>query len=224
MRFDAIDGEAFLISLQVGTVGAALCVVVGTPVAYWLSRTRPRIAIWISTLVLLPLILPPTAVGYYLLYVLGQESPTGRFLINDVGLRLVFTWPGAAIAAAIVSFPLYVRTAQAGFEQVDPVLTEMASTLAGRWTSFTRVVVPLCWPSLVAATLIAFARSVGEFGATVVVAGSIPGVTRTVPAAIYDAAQAGDTARANALAFAVLVLGFVVLALLSYLFQRQRSW
>lgn len=223
MNFSDIDATAFRLSLQVGVTATILCAAVGVPLAWWIVRARPLVGGAISTFVLLPLLLPPTAIGYYLLYGLGRESAFGRFLIDDLGISLVFTWQGASLAAAVVALPLFVRTAQAGFEQVDPDLLDVGRTLGkGRVELFLRVAVPLAWPSLVAATLIGFARAVGEFGATVIVAGNIPGSTQTVPTAIYDATQAGNSGLANALAFIFLVAGLAVLALLTLVLRRAR--
>jgi molybdate transport system permease protein len=223
MNFGDLDGDAFRVSLQVTLLATLLCVVVGLPVTWWMWRSRLLAGRVLSVLVLLPLVLPPTVIGYALLYGLGRQSAFGRFLLDDVGLRLIFTWQGAGIAAAIVALPLFVRTALAGFQQVDPDLVDVGRTLGKRGPSlFFRVVFPLAWPSVVAATLIALARSFGEFGATIVVAGNIPGRTQTVPVAIYDAIQAGDTARANALTFAALIAGLLVLAGLSLLLQGRR--
>ncbi|GIW15705.1 MAG: molybdenum ABC transporter permease subunit [Tepidiforma sp.] len=203
------------ISLLVAASATAVCVAVGTPLAWLIARARPPVAQVLSAISLLPLVLPPTAVGYYLLWLLGRQSPTGRFLLDGLGIQLVFTWPGAALAAAVVSLPLYVRTATAGFEQLDEELLLAGRTLAGPWRVFFLVVVPLAWPSLVAASLIAFARALGEFGATVVVASSIPGRTRTLPAAIYDANLAGDDRLANELSLVALLIGFVLVTLLT---------
>lgn len=223
MNFSDIDPTTFRLSLQVGVTATLLVVLAGTPLAWSIVRSRPVVGGAISTVALLPLMLPPTAIGYYLLYGLGRESSLGRFLIDDLGIRLVFTWQGAALAAAVVSLPLFVRTAQAGFEHVDPDLIDVSRTLGKRpLATFFRVVLPLAWPSLVAATLIGFARAVGEFGATVVVAGNIPGSTQTVPTAIYDATQAGNSDLANALSFSFLILGVLLLAALSWLLGKAR--
>lgn len=219
--FGAVHGNPFWVSLRIGVVATALCVGIGTPLAWWIARRERAINGVVSSLVLLPLVLPPTAIGYYLLYVFGRQSASGRFLIDEVGLRLVFTWQGAALAAAVPALPLFVRTAQAGFEQLDRRLIEVASTLATSQRVFWRVALPLAWPSLAAAVLIAFARSVGEFGATLIVAGNIPGRTQTVPTAIYDAVQAGDTGRANAIALVLLFTSFWVLAVFAFLFSRR---
>lgn len=212
--------EPLRVSLLVAGLGVVLCIGFGTPLAWVIARSRGPMSAIISALALLPLVLPPTAVGYYLLWLLGRESALGRFLLDTLGIQLVFTWPGAAIAAAVVSLPLFVRTAAAGFEQVDEELLLAARTLAPPWRVFTLVVIPLAWPSLVAASLIAFARCLGEFGATVVVAASIPGKTRTLPAAIYDANLAGDDALANRLALVSLAIGFATVALLTAALYR----
>jgi len=217
-----IDWSVFRVSLQVAGLATVLCVLIGTPLAWWIARARPVLSATLSALALLPLVLPPVSVGYYLLYLLGRQSGFGSFLIDDLGIRLVFSWYGAGIAAAVASLPLYVRTAQAGFEQISGSLLDVAATMALPRVRFLRVVLPLAWPSLAAATLIALARSIGEFGATVVVAGSIPGRTRTVPAAIYDAVQGGEYGLANALALFTLAGGLVLIVALSALLRRAR--
>jgi molybdate transport system permease protein len=222
VSFDQVDPTVFRLSLQVGFVATLGCALAGVPLAWWIARARPAVGGILSSLVLLPLVLPPTVVGYYLLYALGRQSALGRFLIDDLGLRLVFTWQGASIAAAIVALPLFVRTAQAGFQQIDADIVSVAHTLAPRHRVFLRVAVPMAWPALAAATLIAFARAVGEFGATVIVAGNIPGRTQTAPTAIYDAVQAGDTALANTLALLLLIGALIVLAGLALILQRTR--
>src|SRR5688572_15036121 len=159
MNAGDIDWSVFRVSAQVAVVATLLCVIVGTPLAWFIARTQAVTSSVLSAIALLPLVLPPTAIGYYLLYGLGRQSAFGRFLIDDMQLRLVFTWPGAAIAAAVVALPLFVRTAQAGFEHIDMDLLAVAGTMARPWSVFWRITVPLAWPSLAAATLIGFARS-----------------------------------------------------------------
>ncbi|MFA7249735.1 MAG: molybdate ABC transporter permease subunit [Dehalococcoidia bacterium] len=208
-------------SAEVTGLATVLCVVVGIPLAWRIARSRPATASILSSFAMLPLVLPPTAIGYYVLYGLGRQSAFGRFLGDDLGVRLVFTWPGAAIAAAIVSLPLVVRTAQAGFEQIDPDLLAVAHTMSSPRRVFWRVAVPLAWPSLAAAAVIGFARNLGEFGATIIVASNIPGETRTIPAAIYDATQAGNPALANTLAALTLLIGVLLLSILAWLLHRM---
>jgi molybdate transport system permease protein len=222
MNLSEVDPITFRLSLQVGALATVGCVLAGVPLAWWIARAQPAISALVSSAVLLPLVLPPTVVGYYILYVLGRQSVTGRFLMDDLGLRLVFTWQGAAIAAAIVSLPLFVRTAQSGFEQIDRDVVAIAHTLSSRRRVFFRVVIPMAWPALAAATLIAFARAIGEFGATVIVAGNIPRQTQTAPTAIYDAVQAGNNTLANTLSLLLLMGALVVLAALALVFQRSR--
>jgi molybdate transport system permease protein len=162
-------------------------------------------------------VLPPTVVGYYLLRGLGRGSAFGRFLEDDLGVRLVFTWQGAAIAAAILAVPLLVRTVQTAFEQVDPELERVAATLGRRrWQVFVTVTLPLSMRGLSAGIALAFARAIGEFGATVMVAGNIPGRTRTLSVAVYDALQAGDVDRANATALVLVLINVVSLVVFSY--------
>ena len=222
MNFAGITWDVFRVSAEVTTLATVLCVLVGTPLAWRIARSRPAAASMLSSLALLPLVLPPTAIGYYLLYGLGRQSAFGQFLIDDLGIRLIFTWPGAAIAAAIVSLPLYVRTTQEGFEQIDPDLLAVARTMISPQRVFWRVAIPLAWPSLAAATVIGFARNLGEFGATIIVASNIPGETQTIPTAIYDATQAGNHGLANTLAALTLLIGIVLLSLLALLFHRTQ--
>ena len=226
MSFAEVDWAVFRISFQVAGVATVLCVLAGVPLAWAIARTRRVVVHALTAAALLPLVLPPTAVGYYLLQGLGRGSAVGRFLEDELGLRLVFTWPGMAIAAAVVSFPLFVRTAVAGFEQIEPELLEVASVLVGPWRRFFRVVIPMAWPSLTAAALLAFARSLGEFGATTIVGANIPGRTATLPGAIYQAVLAGDRALADTLAVLSLATGSVVLLALGVLFAqvRRRRW
>ena len=202
-----IDPADVRITLQVATLATLLCVAFGTPIAWALARFRfPGHAV-VEALVTLPLILPPTVVGYYLLRALGRGSPVGRFLDDQIGVRVVFTWYGAAIAAAILSAPLLIRTAQAAFERVDPELERVAATLGrSRLNVFFTVTLPLALRGVTAGIALAFARSAGEFGATIMVAGNIPGATRTLPVSVYDAVQAGDIARANATALLLMMI------------------
>lgn len=222
MSLADVNWDILRVSGLLTLLATTLCVLIGTPIAWRIARSRPAVANVLSTFALLPLVLPPTAVGYYVLFILGRQSAIGRFLIDDLGIRLIFTWPGAAIGAAIVTFPLYVRTAQAGFEQIDPDLLAVARTMASPRRVFWSVAIPLAWPSLVAATVIAIARTFGEFGAAVIIAGNIPGETQTLPSAIYDATQAGNPALANALAAVAVVIGVVLLSILALVLHRAQ--
>ncbi len=163
---------------------------------------------------MLPLVLPPTTLGYYLLLVLGRQSSVGRFLQDRLGWHLVFDWKGAVIAAACVSFPIFYKTAQTAFGAVDARWEEAARLLgASEIRVFFRVTLPVAAPGLLSAAVLAFARSFGDFGATLVVAGNIPGKTQTLSIAIYDALSAGDDARALALVALTTVIAYAAILL-----------
>ncbi len=222
---NAIDASDIIITLQVASLATLLSILVGIPLAWILARYRFRGRAIVEALTMLPLVLPPTVVGYYLLRALGRSSAFGRFLEEDLGIRLVFTWQGAAIAAAILSAPLLIRTAQSAFEQVDPELERVAATLGrSRVSVFVSVTLPLALRGVTAGIALAFARAAGEFGATVMIAGNIPGKTRTLPIAVYDAVQAGDIARANATALLLIGISLSCLLFFSWttlLFRRS---
>jgi molybdate transport system permease protein len=180
--------------------------------AHLLARRRfPGRAV-LETFLTLPLVLPPVATGYVLLLLLAPGSYLGSFLTGTLGVHAVFNWPGAALAAAVVAFPLMLRSLLTGFEALDPRLAKVARTLgSGPLRTFWRVQLPLTMPALLAGCLLAFARALGEFGATVIVAGSIPGVTRTLPVDLYERIVTGDEAGALRLALISGGLAFVVL-------------
>ncbi len=210
------------LSLQVSLTATALTLLVGVPVAWLLARRRFSGRDLFEALVVLPLILPPTVLGYYLLLVIGSQGPVGSALAA-VGWELAFTWRAAVLAAAVGSIALLVKSAQAGFETVDARLEQAARTLgSSEWSVFWSVTLPLAWRSVLAGTVLAFCRAVGEFGITLMVAGSIPGKTQTLPLAIYDRVQANAMGEANALALiavggvAVLLFGVSRVARLNY--------
>ncbi len=204
--------DALRLSLQIGLTSTALAVVLGVPAAWWLARTRFRGRELLSALVLLPMVLPPTVLGYYLLLAVGRRSALGSALDSAFDFSLVFDWTGGVLAAFVVSVPFLIRTAQAGFEAIDTTFEEAARTLGrSEFSIFLSVALPLAWPSVLAGTALALARALGEFGATLMVAGNIPGRTQTMSLAIYDAVQAGRTTDAQVLA---LTLTLVTLGLL----------
>jgi len=160
----------------------------------------------------LPMVMPPTVLGYYLLTVIGSHGPIGSWLLQTFGIRLIFTWQAAVIAAMIVAFPLVFKAARAAFETVEPELEDAARTLGiGEWAVFFRVSLPLAWRGILAGLLLSFARALGEFGATLMVAGSIAGKTQTLSIAVYEAVQAGQDDTAN---FLVAVTSITCLAVL----------
>ncbi|MFQ5593131.1 MAG: molybdate ABC transporter permease subunit [Anaerolineae bacterium] len=204
------DWFPLLLSLRVATVATLLSLVVGLLVAWVLARPEFRGKSLLDALTTLPLVMPPTVLGYYLLVALGQQSPVGRFFAG-LGWPLVFTWRGATLAASVASFPLLVQAARAGFESVDPRLEDMARTLGrSEFSIFWSVTLPLAWRSILAGTVLAFARALGEFGVTLMVAGNIPHRTQTMAIAIYDLVQAGRQAEANVMVVLMTVVAMVL--------------
>ncbi len=184
--------------------------------ARWMARYSGRGKSLIDGIFILPLVLPPTVVGFGLLMLFGKNGPLGEFFAW-LGTTIVFSWPATVIAAVVMTFPLMYMSARAGFEQVDPNVENAARTLgASEWRVFWTVTMPVAWPAVVAATILTFARALGEFGATLMLAGNIPGKTATIPVAIYFNIQAGHNDRALALVLIVLGISFVSLAALAY--------
>ncbi|MBY6275110.1 molybdate ABC transporter permease subunit [Symbiobacterium thermophilum] len=211
----AIDWFPVVLSLRVAFLATLSAALAGVPLAYGLARRRLPAPRLLSALTTLPLVLPPTVVGYYLLLLIGRQGPLGR-LLEGMGIRLVFTWHAAVLAAAVVSFPLVVRSAQAAFESVDPALEAAARTLGRSELSiFFTVTAPLAWRGILAGAVLAFARAMGEFGATLMVAGNIPGRTQTLSVAIYDAVQSGQYGLANALVLLISLVSVGVLVVLT---------
>jgi molybdate transport system permease protein len=210
-----------LLSLKVAGVATLIALVLGTAAGFALSRARFPGRDTLDALLLLPMVLPPTVLGYYLLVVLGRNSAFGAWLERDLGVRLIFTWQGAAIAAAVVAFPLVFKGARAAFESIDPTLEKAGRALGlSPAVIALRITLPLAWRAIAAGGMLAFARALGEFGATLMVAGSIPGRTQTLSLAIYEAVQAGDDARANVLVLLASVTCVVLLVAASRLVRR----
>jgi len=209
-----MDGAwpALWLSLQVATWATLLCLVLGTGVGYALARWRFPGRDLLDTLLTLPMVMPPTVLGYYLLVLLGRKGWVGGWLHATFGINLIFTLTGAVIAATVVAFPLVFKPARAAFEAVDPQLQDAARVLGiSEAGVFWRVTLPLAWRGILAGVLLGFARALGEFGATLMVAGSIPGKTQTLSIAVYEAVQAGQDDVANLL---VLITSVVCVAVL----------
>lgn len=204
------------ISLKTAFAATLLAGLGGITAARWMMRYRGRARGLIDGVLTLPLVLPPTVVGFLLLLLLGKNGPVGQ-LLHQVGLSVIFTWPAAAIAATVVAFPLMYKTVLGAFEQVDLTLVGTARTLgASEWRIFWQILLPLAWPGVLAGTILAFARALGEFGATLMVGGSIPGVTQTIPIAIFFAAEAGRMEVALAWVLLMVAVSLVVIAGINY--------
>lgn len=206
-----IDWFPLTLSLRVAIIATALVVAVGVALGWLLARKRFFGREALDAVVTLPLVLPPTVLGYYLLVALGRSSPIGQAIESVTGQTLVFTWKGAVVAATIGALPLMVKTSRAAIAAVDTNLEDAARTLGqSEWRVFRRVTLPLAARGIAAAGMLAFARALGDFGATLMVAGNIPGRTQTAAIAIYDATQAGRDDYALAL---VLLLSAVALSI-----------
>src|SRR5450432_891779 len=212
-----------LLTLKVAAFATLLAAVAGVIGAHALGRRRSFARESIESLLTLPLVLPPTVLGYYLLVVLGRRGIVGAWLLDHFGITLIFTWQGAVIAAAIAAFPLILRAARAAFAEVDSQLENAARTLGLTEAAvFFRVTLPLAGRGVLAGTLLAFARAMGEFGATLMVAGSLPGRTQTLSIAIYNAVMAGDDDAANRLVLVSLVTAVIILVAAAQLLHRPR--
>lgn len=201
-----------LLSLKVAGWATLINLCLGTAVGHALARWRFPGRDLLDAALTLPMVMPPTVLGYYLLVVIGSQGVLGAWLLQHFGIRLIFTVEAAIIAATIVSFPLVFKAARAAFESVDPQLEDAARTLGiNEWAIFFRVSLPLAWRGILAGLLLCFARALGEFGATLMVAGSIVGKTQTLSIAVYEAVQAGQDQTAN---FLVIVTSITCLAVL----------
>lgn len=203
---------ALALTLKVAGWATAINLVLGIGAGFLLARLRFPGRDLLDSLLTLPMVLPPTVLGYYLLVLIGRHGWLGAWLHEQFGINLIFTWQGAVVAAAVVAFPLVFKPARAAFEAVDGQLEQAARVLGiSEVAIFFRVSLPLAWRGILAGLLLAFARAMGEFGATLMVAGSIPGKTQTLSVAVYEAVQAGQDALANTL---VLISAVVCVAVL----------
>jgi molybdate transport system permease protein len=208
------DLGPFWLSLRVASLATLLIVTVGLPAALVLARARFPGKSLVGGLLVLPLVLPPTVLGYYLLQVLGRRTVFGHWLEHTLGVTLVFHWSGAVVAAAVAAFPLFLLPARGAFEAIDPALEDAGRLLGrGEISVFLEVTLPLARRGLAAGIVLAFARALGDFGATLMVAGNIPGLTQTAALAIYDAVQVDDRARARSLTLCISALSILALVL-----------
>ena len=211
-----VDSSPLIISSATAIAATTATFFIGLFAAKIMYGIRGRRRAWIDGVLTLPLVLPPTVVGFFLLLVFGRRSWMGQAL-EHIGISIVFSWPATVIAATVVAFPLMYRTALGGFEQVNPTLLQAARTLgAGEWRVFRRVLLPLAAPGVIAGTVLAFARAMGEFGATLMLAGNIPGRTQTMPIAIFSAAEGGDMRTAMVWVILIVVLSLAIIRLLNY--------
>jgi molybdate transport system permease protein len=223
-----IDWQAFRLTAELACMVSAVLFLAGLPLAYWITFSRGRWKFLVEALVALPIVLPPTVLGFYLLVALGSRSPLGRWWQSMTGHTLAFTFTGLVIGSILYSLPFAVQPFAASFSLVDRKLLAASATLgASPLRSFFRVVIPLSVPGLVTGIALAFAHTLGEFGVVLMIGGNIPGVTRTVSISIYDQVEASNYAAANGMALLLLVFCFAVLAVVYGLHRRtpkQKSW
>lgn len=207
-----IDLSAIELSLKLASLTTLVLLIIGTPIAWWLARTRSRMKGVVGALVAMPLVLPPTVLGFYMLMVMGPNGPVGR-LTQALGLGLLpFTFPGLLIASVVYSMPFVVQPLQNAFEAIGDRPLEVAATLrANPWDSFFSVVIPLARPGFISACILGFAHTVGEFGIVLMIGGNIPGRTRVVSVQIYDHVEAMEYDEAHWLAGGMLIFAFLVL-------------
>ena len=223
MNFSPSDWAAIRLTLELATLTTALLILLGTPVAWWLAHTRSRIKPVIVSLVAMPLVLPPSVIGFYLLVFMGPNGPLGQ-LTQSLGLgTLPFTFGGLLIASCIYSTPFVIQPLQNAFEAIDDRMYEAAATLrAGPLDRFFNVAVPLAKPGFLTAAVLGFAHTVGEFGVVLMIGGNIPDKTRVVSVQIYDYVEALEYSEAHRLAMLMLIFSFIVLFLL-YTFNPTRK-
>ena len=201
-----------VLTLKVAGWATVLATLAGILLAYLMARVKFVGRELLDAAMTLPMVMPPTVLGYYLLVLVGRRGPIGHWLEAQFGISLVFTWQGAVVAAAVVAFPLVYKGARAAFEGVEHQYEQAARVLGkSEWEVFVRVTLPLAWRGILAGAMLAFARAMGEFGATLMVAGSLPGKTQTLSIAVYEAVQAGKDDVAN---FLVIVTSIVCITIL----------
>ena len=201
-----------LLTLKVAGWATLLATIAGVLIAYALARLRFPGREVLDAVMTLPMVMPPTVLGYYILVLVGRRGPIGAWLEENFGVSLIFTWQGAVIASSVVALPLVYKAAATAFEGVDRQLEQAARILGkSEWEVFSRVTLPLAWPGILAGAMLGFARALGEFGATLMVAGNIPGRTQTLSIAIYDAVEAG---RDNVANFLVMITSIVCITIL----------
>ena len=209
-----IDWQTFSLTLELALAVSVILLVLGVPVSYWIAFSRWRWKFLVEAIVALPIVLPPTVLGFYVLVALGPRSPLGRWWIALTGHTLAFTFGGLVIGSILYSLPFAVQPFASSFAAVDPKLVAASATLgASRLRTFFRVIAPLSLSGLITGAALTFAHTMGEFGVVLMVGGNIPGVTRTVSIDIYDRVQASDYAGANATALVLLALCFGLLAI-----------
>mgnify|MGYP000095951885 CR=1 FL=1 len=223
MPFSPDDLQAIWLTLQLAGLTTAVLLLLATPLAWWLARSGSRWRAPVGAVVALPLVLPPTVLGYYLLVAMGGASPVGQFYESVFGKPLVFSFEGLLLASVIFNIPFAIQPMQRGFEAIAPEVRDAAACCGlSRWRTLWRIELPLAWPGVLSAVVLTFAHTLGEFGVVLMVGGSIPGETKTVAIAIYDRVQAFDTAGAGVMSAALLLISLVAIGAAYFTHARSR--
>lgn len=210
-----MDYTPLIISIKTAAAATAMVSVFGIFASWFMCRYNGKFKSLIDSVFLLPMILPPTVIGYILLIAIGKNSLLGKFLYR-FDLSLIFTWPALVLAASVVAFPLMYKTSKAAFEQLDPDILDAARTLgAGEFKIFSKIMIPNAWPGIVAGAVLSFARALGEFGATLMVGGSIPDKTLTVPIAIFFASESGNSKEAGLWVAIIFMISLLVMTIVN---------
>jgi molybdate transport system permease protein len=218
------DLSPLIISLKTTVTATVITFFLGLPAAYWMAGYRGKLKGVLDGIFILPLVLPPTVVGFLLLLLVGRNGPVGKFL-QAFNTNIIFSWSATVIAAVVVSFPMMYKSAKGAFEQIDRNILYAARTLGvPERKVFFRVSVPLAWPGVVAGGILAFARALGEFGATIMLAGNIPGKTQTMPLAIYFAVEGGKENLAYLWVTLIIAISMIVIFLMNYWLEYQQKF
>jgi molybdate transport system permease protein len=219
-----MDWAPLLISLRTAICATVITFFLGIFAAHKVGKLRGAVLWILDGLFTLPLVLPPTVAGFFLLLLFGKNGPLGK-LLSHIGIQIIFKWPATVIAAVVIAFPLMYRSSKAAFEQIDQNLVYAARTLGmSEIKIFWKVIMPLALPGVISGGILAFARALGEFGATLMIAGNIPKVTQTIPVAIYMATQGNDMEKAMLWVAIIVIISFVVVFFMNYLPIRKRRF
>ncbi|HLT80294.1 MAG TPA: molybdate ABC transporter permease subunit [Cyclobacteriaceae bacterium] len=219
-----LDFEPFILTLKLSLITTALLFIIGVPIAYWLAYSRSRAKVLVEALVALPIVLPPSVLGFYLLLAFSPQNAFGEWLDKHMDIRLVFTFPGLVVASLLYSLPFMVQPIQSGFQQLPRSLMEASYTLGkGKMTTLLRVLLPNARMAIVTGCILAFAHTIGEFGVVLMVGGNIPGETRVISIAIYDEVEAMNYESAGIYSAILLAFSFIVLTVVYLINFNQRA-
>lgn len=220
-----IDLSPIIISLRTATLSIIVTFFLGVAAAQLVFRLKSKtMKTILDGLFTLPLVLPPTVAGFFLLYIFGMRRPIGKFFIEYFAVKVAFSWGATVLAAVVISFPLMYRAARGAFEQVDPDVLSAGRTIGmSEWKIFWKVQLPIAWPGVVSGAVLAFARGLGEFGATAMIAGNIKGKTRTLPLAVYSAVASGNMKEAGEYVAVLVCISFIVVICMNYFSMEKKG-